>query len=381
MKNKIFVCDLVEGEHIQSVFLATDKSIRTTKSGKPYLALTLADKSGSIDSKVWEQAEAIAARFDQEDFVLVEAQVDSWQGKLQLNVRDVQRVDEDAFELEDFVPASRWNREAMLAQLQDVVSREVKSPAMLRFFDALFDEGELMRQFSMAPAAKGNHHAYLGGLLEHALSMTRLAVNLSRHYAYYYPGLLNQDLVIAGCVLHDIGKCFELSYGRSFDYTDEGQLVGHIVQGVELITSIAKKVSPPLPSEMLLQLKHLVLSHHGKKEFGSPTRPKTPEAMLLHEIDMIDSRMNMLSNIVEEHAAGANADEPWTDYQRLFQERLYMGDAQRSNWAKVRTPDEDELDGPGAVPAPTASEAAAKRSARRESSAAESEANLDLFSE
>ncbi len=374
MKNKVFVTDLAEGDQIRSTFLVADKTMRTTKSGNPFLALKLIDKSGSVDAKVWDEAEALDARFAPEDFVVVDAQVDSWNGNLQLNVRDLRRIDDADVDLEDFVPASRWDRDQMFQQLHDVVGREIKSPAMLRFFDALFDEKQLMRQFCMAPAAKGNHHAYVGGLLEHALSMTRLAVSLTRHYAHYYPGLLNQDLVIAGCVLHDIGKCFELSYGRSFGYTDSGQLVGHIVQGVELISAIAKKVSPPLPAEMLLQLKHLVLSHHGKLEFGSPVRPKTPEAMLLHEIDMIDSRMNMLSSVVADNRDGDAGQ--WTDYQRLFQERLYLADRSETSWAKIRLP-ADELDGPGAVPEPGADSHARRRSAALE----ESEVNLDLFPE
>jgi 3'-5' exoribonuclease len=377
MKNKVLIADLVEGEHIQSVFLVADKSLRTTKSGKPFLALELMDNSGSVDSKIWDEAEAMASRFDKEDFILVEAQVDSWNGQLQLNIRDLQRVDDDDVTLEDFIPASKWDRHEMLQQLQDVISREVKSPEMLRFFDELFDETQLMRQFSLAPAAKGNHHAYLGGLLEHTLSMTRMAVHLTRHYAHYYRGLLNQDLVIAGCVLHDIGKCFELSFGRSFDYTTEGQLVGHIVQGVELISAIAGQVSPPLPAEMIMQLKHLVLSHHGKKDFGSPVRPKTPEAMLLHQLDMIDSRMNMVANITTEHHDGVDADSEWTGYQRLFQERLYMGASEGTNWAKVKS-SVDDFDGPGAVPDP-ANPGDQPRSSREREESGESAPNLDLF--
>jgi 3'-5' exoribonuclease len=380
MKDKVFVSDLVEGEHIQSVFLVADKTLRTTKGGKPFLAVELMDNSGNVDAKIWDEAEAMASRFDREDFIFVEAQVDSWNGNLQLNIRDLQRVDDDQVVLEDFIPASRWDRLEMLEQLQDVVSREVKSPEMLRFFDELFAGKQLMRQFALAPAAKGNHHAYLGGLLEHTLSMTRLAVSLTRHYAYYYPGMLNQDLVIAGCVLHDIGKCFELSFGRSFDYTTEGQLVGHIVQGVELISSIAKKVSPPLPAEMIMQLKHLVLSHHGKKDYGSPVRPKTPEAMLLHEIDMIDSRMNMVANLTDDHRAGPDAESAWTGYQRLFQERIYMGQTDGTSWAKVRTPDHADFDGPGDIPGPTESDTRARTRREREA-AGESAPNLDLFSE
>ncbi len=378
MDNKLFVSDLVDGEPVRTVFLVADKRLGTTKTGNPFLTLELADKSGSVTGRVWDDAEAISTRFDHEDFVRVEAHAETYKGQIQLNVRDLQRVEPDEFDLANFIPASDFDRDAMLDQLKALVSREVKSAEMLRFLDTLFDQKQLIEQFKLAPAAKGNHHAYLGGLLEHTLSMTRLGAMLSRHYAHYYPGMLNQDLVIAGCIMHDIGKCFELSYGRSFDYTDEGRLVGHIVQGAELVTSIAQKVSPALPASMLTQLKHLILSHHGKKEFGSPVLPRTPEALLLHEIDMIDSRMAMCTEAVEEHRSGSDADKPWTGYQRLFQGNLWVGDEPSTKWARVNCPAEDELEGPGALPAGAATAAApAKRSAKE---SRESEETLDLFS-
>jgi 3'-5' exoribonuclease len=382
MKNKAFICDLVDGDLVRSVFLVTDKRLGTTRNGDPFLTVELSDKTGSVVGRVWDEAEAIASRFEQDDFVAVDGQIETYKGKLQLNVRDLKRVAADQIELSDFVPASRWDRQALLEQLKDLVSRELESPEMLRFFDTLFSRDELMDRFATAPAAKGNHHAYVGGLVEHTLSMARVGARLTDHYAHYYPGLLNQDLVIAGCVLHDIGKCFELSYGRSFGYTDEGQLVGHIVQGVELVTEIAAQISPPLPASLLMQLKHLIASHHGKREYGSPVRPQTPEAMLLHQIDMIDSRMAMCADIFEEHGQGQAPAEAWTGYQRLFQTSLYAGAQPASPWAKVRQPKDDTLEGPGASPAGDShnADAAADTAQRRGAEVGESELNLDLFS-
>ena len=378
MGEKTYVSELTENQPVRSVFLVAGKTTGTTKYDDLYVSVDLVDKTGKVSGKIWDDAEALASRFEADDFVVVEGMVDSYKGAPQIRIRDVQRVEAADIDMADFVPASRWDRSQMLAQLQELIERELESPSMLRFFDALFDETQLMEQFAAAPAAKGNHHAYLGGLLEHALSMTRIGADLCRHYAHYYPGLINQDLVIAGCVLHDIGKCFELSYGRSFDYTDEGKLVGHIVQGVELITSIAQKVSPPLPANMLMQLKHLILSHHGRLDYGSPVRPKMPEALLLHEIDMIDSRMNMCARIAEEHEQGVNADQAWTDYQRLFKESLYMGDDASSTWTKVTAP-ADDLQGPGAVPQRDVAAATSSADRRKTEEAGESEANLDLF--
>ncbi|AWV89851.1 3'-5' exoribonuclease YhaM family protein [Bradymonas sediminis] len=392
MSDKIFVEQLVEGETIRSVFLVSDKSVRATKSGKPFLALTLGDKSGSIDAKVWDNAEAIATRFEADDFVAVEAQVDSWQSKLQLNIRDVHKVDDANVAFEDFVPVSRWPREALLEQLKTLVREEVRSPEMQRFFNALFADKELMQRYQSAPAAKGNHHAFLGGLVEHSLSMTRLAVRIGGHYANYYPGLLNTDLLIAGCVLHDIGKCYELSYARSFDYTDEGQLVGHIVQGVEMVTAIAAPLEPALPADMILQIKHLILAHHGKKEYGSPVLPRTPEALVLHEIDMIDSRMAMLANIADQQASDAE-DSGWSGYERLFQGRVYMGNAQTPTDAPNTPAMPHELVGPGAQHAdaqpqqhagsaarPAAAKSASAAPANPKRQPAEPAPNLDLFS-
>lgn len=392
MSDKVFIDELVEGETIRSVFLVAQKSARVTKSGKPFLALTLSDKSGTIDSKVWDQAEAVATRFEANDFVAVEAQVDSWKSKLQLNVRDLQKVDDSQVAFENFVPVSRWPRRALLEQLQTLVGEQIKSGEMQRFFDALFADEALMQRYQTAPAAMNNHHAFLGGLLEHSLSMARLAVQIGGHYNHYYPGLLNTDLLIAGTVLHDIGKVYELSYARAFDYTDEGQLVGHIVQGVEMVTAIAAPLKPALPAEMILQIKHLILAHHGKKEYGSPVLPRTPEALVLHEIDMIDSRMNMIANIAEQRDGDA-AESAWTGYERLFQGRFYMGNAQSPSGAPNTPPMQDELAGPGALYArpdaeqPVASKANAAAAQSQEAppkpqpSAPAPAPNLDLFSE
>lgn len=388
MSEKIFINEIVEGTYIRALLLVTEKSLRETKSGKPFLALKLCDKSGNIDAKVWENAEALATRFQADDFIRVEAQVDSWQSQLQLNVRDLQKVEDAQVDLADFIPASRWPRAELLDQLKALLNEEIKSPLFARLFDALFADEALMERFVMAPAAKTNHHAFLGGLLEHSLSMTRLALKIGRHYEHYYPGLVNADLLLAGCVFHDIGKCFELNFARRFDYSEAGQFVGHIVQGVELLNSISAQLKPALPEPMLLQIKHLILSHHGKKEYGSPTLPKTPEAMLLHEIDMIDSRMNMLANIARDQQAEPGEEIGWTGYQRLFGERLHLGVEREiaESWFDSAHPTTAKLAGPGL--AAGAEEASLKAPLRAQSPAGKPAAdaspepaapNLDLF--
>jgi 3'-5' exoribonuclease len=350
MPDKKFVVDLVEDEFIQSIFLVTAKEHRTTRNGDPYVSLSLADRSGSIDGRIWDDVETMTARFDTEDFVAVRAQVSTYNDKRQLNIDDIKSVDESELELRNYLPHSRWDGDEMFDQLAELVDTHVESELVRRVIDEVFADETITANFKRAPAAKSNHHDFFGGLLEHCLSMSRLAVSLTHHYAHYYPGFLNQDLVIAGCILHDIGKLDELSYDRAVEYTTEGKLVGHITGGVELVNAVAERMDPTPPDDLLQQLKHLVLSHHGKREYGSPVEPRTPEAMLLHQIDMVDSRMNLYFSHLEEHRNGAAADAPWTSYHRALESDVYAGPEEPPPWAEPLTPDSDALEGPGLTP-------------------------------
>lgn len=346
MPEKTFASDLVENDFIQTTFLVAEKELRTTRNGDPYLRIALADRTGKIEGRVWDEAESMAERFEADDFVTVRAQVTSYDGELQLKVGDIQRADESELELRDYFPYSRWSGDEMLEELQRLISENVRSDDVRGFLGELFSDETFVEKFKRAPAAKSNHHEYFGGLLEHCLSMARIAVSLGRHYAHYYPGFLNQDLVIAGCIIHDMGKVDELSYERSVNYSTEGKLVGHITQGVEMVTDVAGRMDPPPPDEMIQQLKHLVLSHHGHREYGSPVEPRTPEAMLLHQIDMIDSRMNLFYSHLAEHRDGPRADEPWTTYHRALESDVYAGPVEAPGWADPLDPDLDPA-GPG----------------------------------
>jgi 3'-5' exoribonuclease len=236
----------------------------------------------------------------------------------------------------------------MFAQLKELLHEHIKSPAVLNFLRTLLAQDALAARFKQAPAATSNHHNYLGGLLEHVLSMARMACMLCDHYARYYPGLIDRDLVIAGCILHDLGKSEELSWERGFEYTTQGQLIGHIPRGIELIEEAAARMSPAPPDGLLLQLKHLVLSHHGKLEYGSPVRPRTPEAILLHELDMIDSRMSMCFAVARA-APPVSAERPerWTEHHRALETRLYLGCLDDESWRAPVTHDPHTLIGPG----------------------------------
>lgn len=349
MPKKVYVEELVQDAFVQSIFLATTKTVRQTKHGEDYLCITLTDRTGSVEARAWEDAQMLASRFEAGDHIAVRAVAAAYQHSVQLRLMDVERVDADQITPSDFLPSSRWQAEALFAQLKGLFLGEVQSPSMRQFYKALFGQEELMGQLKRAPAATSNHHHYLSGLVEHILSMARMAAELANHYARYYPGLINKDLLMAGCLLHDLGKCQELAYTTSFEYTTEGRLVGHIVHGVELINQTAELMNPRPPEDMLLQLKHLVLSHHGRLDYGSPVKPQTPEAILLHQIDMIDSRMNMCWQVakpVMEQTQG----QRWTDYHRALEGRLYLGDAsQDAAWRQDPIIPAERLSGPGSL--------------------------------
>jgi 3'-5' exoribonuclease len=353
MTPKLYVAQLEPDTHIQTTLMVSAHALRKTKYGEPYLCLTLTDRTGAIEARAWEYAELLAARCGPQDIVRVHAQVTTYQGIHQLKLLDLERVAPESVDRLDFMAASRWPAEAMFAQLKELLLDHVKSPAVLTFLRTLLAEDALAKRFKQAPAATSNHHNYLGGLLEHVLSMARMACMLCDHYARYYPGLLDRDLVIAGCILHDLGKCEELAWERGFEYTTQGQLIGHIPRGIELIEEAARRMHPAPPDGLILQLKHLVLSHHGKLEYGSPVRPRTPEAILLHELDMIDSRMSMCFAVARS-APPATDERPerWTEHHRALETRLYLGCQDDESWRAPIPHEPHTLIGPGqAVPA------------------------------
>lgn len=344
---KIFVSDLNDNTAVHTVFLVTNKSVRETKTGAPYLNITLSDRTGSIEARAWDNAVELDARFQVDDFISIKGRVSSFRDQLQITLNDLTLVPDHDVELSDFLPSSRWNSEDLFHQLRTLLDTELKSTELRRFFDVLFADKQRTRLFTSAPAAVTNHHNYVGGLIEHTLSMARVGLGLCEHYRRYYPGLINPDLVLAGCVLHDFGKCWELNYARSFSYSTSGKLLGHIVQGVELINEIAASATPAFHEDMLTQLKHLVLSHHGHLEFGSPVLPRTPEALLLHEIDMIDSRMAMSWSTRAQAIQNGRTDSEWSDYSRLFEGSLYLGSPKSAEWAAPEDISLDSLTGPG----------------------------------
>lgn len=307
MKKKC-VADIRDRDLVETVFLVKDKIIAMAKNGKPYLTLKLMDKTGEVDAKVWDNADEVGALFDRNDFLAVRAKASVYLGKMQLIVSELKRVPEDSVELADFLPETERDINAMVAELHALIAT-LKDPELGRLMHAFFQDPELLAQYRVAPAAKGMHHVYLGGLLEHSLAVAKLVDAM----VPLYDGL-NRDLLIVGALLHDIGKVREMTYLRCFDYSDEGKLIGHITIGVEMLQERISKL-PGFPAELAMLLKHMILSHHGQYEYGSPKRPKTLEATILSYLDDLDSKINGIRTHIRKEP-----DNPsrWTSYHRLY---------------------------------------------------------------
>lgn len=345
MKSKVFIEELEIGDFVQSVFLATRVQIRETRDGEPYLSLALEDRSGELEARAWEDVEMLASRIDIDDYVALRGEVLEFAGRSYVSIRDIDVVELEDVNEADFYAHSRWPATDLLDQLVVLVSTQIRSPEIKSVLEAVFDDDALMKLLTRAPAAKRNHHAYRGGLLEHCLSMCRLALSICAHYDRYYPGLANSDLVVAGCVLHDIGKCVELDFTRDTRYTTEGQLIGHITTAASWVEKYADRAELEIPESLRIQLKHLILSHHGKLEFGSPVKPQSVEALLLHQVDMIDSRLNMCWNLVQ--ATEDSGEDRWSEYTRAFGGSLHVRGP--SSWELVESFAPDDLLGPGLV--------------------------------
>lgn len=312
---KTSIKDIREKEHVTGTYLVTKKETGLSKSGKPYINMRLMDSTGEIEARVWEDAEELGRRFQKDDVVSVKGFSVAYQGGLQINVSAISPLKDGEYSIRDFLPASGRDPVVMMAELDGIIAG-LKDRDLKGLLTAIFKDPDLRSRFEVAPAAKAMHHSYLSGLLEHVLSICALADQVAAHYG----DAVNRDLLTAGAILHDIGKIYELSYRRSFDYTDEGRLIGHITMGVELIDDKARSLAD-FPRDLAVLLKHMILSHHGQLEFGSPKRPKTIEAIVLSYLDDMDAKVSTVRSLIEANAGGP----AWTPYQRLFERYIYTG--------------------------------------------------------
>ena len=307
---KVYAGQVRENDFIEDVFLVKSKNLSVGKTGKPYLVVSLMDRTGDLEGRVWDDAENVSQGFDTDNFVNVGGRVSSYMGKLQLKISNISRAGEEGIDLGDFLPVSKISPDEMMSDLKKIAGK-VKDRNIANLLDAFFRDDKLCDAFKRAPAAKGMHHVYIGGLLEHALSLCRLVDTVSAHYG----SSINRDILIAGAIFHDIGKTRELSYLRSFGYTDEGRLIGHITIGAQILDDKIREAGG-FPQELGILLKHMILSHHGEYEYGSPKRPKTLEATILSYLDDLDAKVNSIQTLIESEAGN---DSNWTGYHRLFE--------------------------------------------------------------
>ena len=282
-----YIADLQPGQAQTAVFLVHAKDVRQKKTGEPYLSLTLADRTGEIDAKMWDNVAEVMDTFDRDDFVRVKGIVQIFQNRPQFTVHKLLRLDDREVDFKDFFPASERDPDEMFAEVRGVIS-SIANPHLRGLLDALFDDPDIAARYRVAPAAKLVHHAYLGGLIEHVLSMCRLARLTAAHYRD-----IDLDLLLAGVLVHDIGKIHELAYERSFTYSDDGQLLGHMVIALRMLGE-KLRAFPEFPPKLRVLLEHMIISHHGELEFGSPKLPAFPEALLLHHLDNLDSKMECM---------------------------------------------------------------------------------------
>lgn len=289
MNKNQFVSQLNSKDEVLSPFLVKYIASAEGKDGKSYLNLILADNSGEIEARKWHGAETIIGQIRSGDVVIVNGKMNQFQGRLQMIVSEMSKLNEDQIKREDYIQKSGSAPEAMFLELVNIVTtlEEVYIKDLLL---SMLHDPEIARRLKLWQAGKSIHHAYQSGLLEHILSCTNLALILSPHYK------VNRSYVVAGCILHDLCKIYELTEGPVVDYTDEGKLVGHLVQGLELVDQFAYKIKN-FPHNVKLHLKHILLSHHGEYEYGSPKIPSTSEAYLVHLIDYMDSKMSSLEQV------------------------------------------------------------------------------------
>ena len=311
---KQYVSDLKEKDAVNSVFIVRDKTVQVGKNGRPYISMLLSDITGSIDGRIWDNVELMANSFDSGDFVRVKGQVQLYQNRKQLITHGMQKAQGDEYELSDLMKSSQRNPREMYEELIGLV-REMQNQHIRELTLNILQDPDIADRLKKSPAAKSIHHAYIGGLLEHVLSICKIMSFLGSHYP-----VLNRDLLYFGAIFHDLGKIWELEVDGGIHYTDEGRLVGHLVLSSELIEKTASKILG-FPAETKNVLKHIVLSHHGKLEYGSPKRPKMLEAFVVAAIDDFDSKMNTLEfYMAEEKKTG----ETWTRYNASFERYFYL---------------------------------------------------------
>jgi len=310
----IFIKDIRAGDLVDDIFVLSEKTMAQKRDGSNFLNITISDKTGNIKGVIWDRVDEISAGTASGDFVQVQGAVSEYKGTLQLVVKNMTTIPADSINPSDFLPATRRDIDKMFLRLLKITAT-MEAGHLKKLFETFFNDMDFVRKFKNAPAAKKMHHAYIGGLLEHTLSMALLADRIAGHYSG-----VDRDLLIAGTILHDIGKIREFNYKYSIDYSDEGRLLSHIVIGIMMLDEKLKEVED-FPQDQAILLRHMIVSHHGTREFGSPEPPKTIEAVLLNYIDEIDAKVNGIRDFM----AKEDPNESWTSYHRLLGRHFFRG--------------------------------------------------------
>jgi len=297
-------CLRQENKIVTASFVVVSKQIKPKKTGEPYLALTLGDRTGQLEAKMWDNVEEVLEAFEQDDFLKIKGLINKYKNRFQLTIHKLRKLGESEIDFSDYLPKTTKNIDELWQTLAGFVA-SLDNPHLKALLQAFMADPEIGAAYRNAPAAKTLHHAYIGGLLDHVVSLCRSCDLMCRNYPQ-----INRDLLLAGAFLHDIGKIHELAYNRSFSYTTRGQLLGHMIIELEMLQAKLALV-PGFPPELKAMLEHLIISHHGQYEFGSPKLPMFPEALMLHYMDDLDSKMEAMRAHFEREA---DLESPWTSY-------------------------------------------------------------------
>jgi 3'-5' exoribonuclease len=297
-------CAHHENQVITSSFVVVSKQVKAKKSGEPYLALTLGDRSGQIEAKMWDNVEDSLDAFEQEDYLKLKGLLNKYKNRFQITIHKLRRLSESEVDFADYLPKTSKNIDELWQALVDFVAT-FQNPHLKTLLQAFMSDPVIAEAYRNAPAAKTLHHAYIGGLLDHVVSLFRSCDLLCRNYP-----CIDRDLLLSGAFLHDIGKIHELTYSRAFSYTTRGQLLGHMIIELEMLQAKLAGL-PDFPQHLKTLLEHLIISHHGQYDFGSPKLPMFPEALMLHYLDDLDSKMEAMRSHFERDFG---SDSPWTGY-------------------------------------------------------------------
>jgi 3'-5' exoribonuclease len=307
------ISTLKEGDWVEETYLVSSKQVSTAKNGVVYLSLKLTDKTGEIDGRLWDNAEETSGKFVRDDFVRIKGIVANYQGTLQVKMKGLEKVDDAQVDMSNFLQTSARAPEEMAKEIHDIAAG-LANPFLRDFMNSFLSDKPFMDAFKRAPAARSLHHNYIGGLMEHILELILLCRDIAKHF----PGV-DEDLLMVGAFIHDIGKVRELGIKQSIEYTTEGRLIGHISLGYEMIVEKIAAI-PGFPAELTTLLKHIMLSHHGEYEFGSPKRPKIQEAIIVHYLDDLSAKIKNFQATLKKENVG---EGEWSSFSKMHDRYLY----------------------------------------------------------